>query len=63
MLFYKLRSIITTYAYDPLIDVLSITPPSGSGSIFIIRLKGLKKSEKNSQVGNLLKEFKYNYKQ
>gem|GEM_PF-4642103 len=31
MLFYKLRSIITTYTCDPLIDVRSITPPSDQG--------------------------------
>ncbi|EFK33715.1 Uncharacterised protein [Chryseobacterium gleum] len=31
MLFYKMRSIITTYACDRLIDVRSITPPSDQG--------------------------------
>ena len=53
---------ITTYTYDPLIGVTSITPPSGIREVYIYdsanRLKEIKDLN-----GNILKEFKYNYKQ
>ncbi|MCD0479265.1 hypothetical protein LPB90_12430 [Chryseobacterium sp. LC2016-29] len=52
---------ITTYTYDPLIGVRSITLPSGIREIYKYdsanRLENIKDSN-----GKLLKEFKYNYK-
>nr|WP_315028103.1 hypothetical protein [uncultured Chryseobacterium sp.] len=55
---------ITTYSYDPLIGVRSITPPSGIKQIYLYdSANRLKEIRENSQSGNLLKEFKYNYKQ
>lgn len=53
---------ITTYTYDPLIGVRSITPPSGVREYYFYdnanRLEYVKDVN-----GNILKEFKYNYKQ
>jgi len=55
---------ITTYTYDPLIGVRSITPPSGIREVYLYdSANRLKEIRENSQTGNLLKEFKYNYKQ
>ncbi|MGE8512343.1 MAG: hypothetical protein ACN6N7_06520, partial [Chryseobacterium culicis] len=55
---------ITTYTYDPLIGVRSITPPSGMREIYIYdSANRLKEIREKSYTGNLLKEFKYNYKQ
>ncbi|UKB78208.1 hypothetical protein [Chryseobacterium sp. MEBOG07] len=55
---------ITTYTYDPLIGVTSITPPSGiREAYFYDSANRLKEIRENDQTGNLLKEFKYNYKQ
>ncbi|SIS72221.1 hypothetical protein SAMN05421786_1011241 [Chryseobacterium ureilyticum] len=52
---------ITTYTYDPLIGVKSITPPSGIRESYIYNSAG--RLEKIVDVdGKLLKEFKYNYK-
>ncbi|OBW40002.1 hypothetical protein AB670_03653 [Chryseobacterium sp. MOF25P] len=52
---------ITTYTYDPLIGVTSITPPSGIREIYKYdsanRLENIKDIN-----GKLIKEFKYNYK-
>lgn len=52
----------TTYTYDPLIGVTSVTPPSGIRKIYISdtanRLKEIKDINEN-----ILKEFKYKYKQ
>ncbi|ALR29241.1 hypothetical protein ATE47_01265 [Chryseobacterium sp. IHB B 17019] len=52
---------ITTYSYDPVIGVRSVTPPSGISEFY--------KYDSNSRLeriedvnGKLLKEFKYNYK-
>lgn len=60
---------ITTYTYDPLVGVRSITPPSGISEYYIYdtsnRLKEIRQQEKDSS-GNMIyktvKEFKYNYK-
>ncbi|MCT2563735.1 hypothetical protein [Chryseobacterium herbae] len=53
--------IMTTYTYDPLIGVTSITPPSGIREVYIYdpanRLKQV-----IDVNGNILKEFNYNYK-
>ncbi|KFF21492.1 hypothetical protein [Chryseobacterium sp. JM1] len=61
---------ISTYTYNPLIGVTSITPPSGIREIYIYdtanRLKEVKQLDKDASgnpVYKILKEFKYNYKQ
>ncbi len=52
---------ITTYTYDPLIGVRSITPPSGIKESYIY--DSANRLEKVIDVnGKVLKEFKYNYK-
>ncbi|REC49972.1 hypothetical protein DRF67_00020 [Chryseobacterium pennipullorum] len=54
---------ITTYSYDPLIGVRSITPPSGIREVYLYDSAGrLKEIRENNQTGRLVKEFKYNYK-
>jgi len=54
---------ITTYTYDPLIGVRSITPPSGVREVYLYDTANrLKEIRQDSQTGKLLKEFKYNYK-
>jgi len=54
---------ITTYTYDPLIGVTSITPPSGIREVYIYDFANrLMEIREGSQTGKLLKEFKYNYK-
>ncbi|WP_345988323.1 hypothetical protein AAEU33_14555 [Chryseobacterium sp. Chry.R1] len=60
---------VSTYTYDPLIGVTSITPPSGIREVYIYdtanRLKEIRQQEVDSS-GNItyktVKEFKYNYK-
>lgn len=52
---------ITTYTYDPLIGVTSITPPSGIREVYIYDTAN--RLEKIVDInGKVLKEFKYNYK-
>ncbi|MBW7676827.1 hypothetical protein [Chryseobacterium chendengshani] len=54
---------ITTYTYDPLIGVTSITPPSGIREVYIYDLANrLREIRENDAAGKVLKEFKYNYK-
>lgn len=60
---------ITTYTYDPLIGVTSITPPSGIREVYLYdsanRLKEVKQQEKDpagTLIYKTVKEFKYNYK-
>ncbi|KXH81438.1 hypothetical protein AU378_17195 [Chryseobacterium kwangjuense] len=54
---------ITTYSYDPLIGVKSITPPSGIREVYLYDTANrLKEIRENSTTGKTLKEFKYNYK-
>ncbi|MBW7676819.1 hypothetical protein [Chryseobacterium chendengshani] len=54
---------ITTYSYDPLIGVTSITPPSGIREVYLYDLANrLKEIRENDAAGKILKEFKYNYK-
>lgn len=54
---------VSTYTYDPLIGVTSITPPSGIREVYIYDTTNrLKEVRQDSKTGNLLKEFKYNYK-
>jgi len=56
---------VTTYTYDPLIGVRSITPPSGIREYYFYdsanRLEFIK--TKDDAGFKILKEFKYNYKQ
>lgn len=52
---------ITTYTYDPLIGVRSITPPSGIRELYFY--DSANRLEKVIDVnGKILKEMKYNYK-
>jgi hypothetical protein len=60
---------ISTYTYDPLIGVKSITPPSGIREIYVYdtsnRLKEVKQLDKDAAgnpVYKIVKEYKYNYK-
>lgn len=54
-------ALVTTYSYDPLIGVRSITPPSGIRESYIYDTAN--RLEKIVDVnGKVLKEFKYNYK-
>ncbi|MCU7615562.1 hypothetical protein N0B16_14110, partial [Chryseobacterium sp. GMJ5] len=54
---------VTTYTYDPLIGVTSITPPSGIREVYLYDTANrLKEIRENDASGKLLKEFKYNYK-
>jgi len=53
---------ITTYTYDPLIGITSITPPSGIRLIYVYDLnKRLKEIRQDNAAGKILKEYKYNY--
>ncbi|AYM99942.1 hypothetical protein [Chryseobacterium sp. 3008163] len=54
---------ITTYTYDPLIGVTSITPSSGIREVYLYdSANRLKEIRQDNSTGKLLKEFKYNYK-
>lgn len=54
---------ITTYTYDPLIGIRSVTPPSGIREVYIYdSTNRLKEIRENSQTGKLLKEYQYHYK-
>jgi hypothetical protein len=54
---------ITTYTYDPLIGVRSITPPSGIREVYFYdTARRLMEIREDNQAGRLIKEFKYNYK-
>ncbi|WP_326983923.1 hypothetical protein VUJ46_05115 [Chryseobacterium sp. MYb264] len=54
---------VTTYTYDPLIGVRSITPPSGIREVYLYdKANRLMEIREQNQTGKLLKEFKYNYK-
>ena len=52
---------ITTYSYDPLIGVRSITPPSGIREVYIYDTANRLKEVKDIN-GNILKEYQYHYK-
>lgn len=52
---------ITTYTYDPLIGVTSITPPSGIREIYKYDSANRLESIKDVN-GKIIKEFQYNYK-
>jgi len=54
---------ISTYTYDLLIGVTSITPPSGIREVYLYdSANRLKEIRQDNAAGKLLKEFKYNYK-
>ncbi|WP_419486817.1 hypothetical protein [Chryseobacterium bernardetii] len=54
---------VTTYTYDPLIGVRSITPPSGIREVYLYDDAGrLKEIREQNNTGKLLKEFNYHYK-
>ncbi|KFF26622.1 hypothetical protein [Chryseobacterium vrystaatense] len=54
---------ISTYSYDPLVGVKSITPPQGIREVYIYDTANrLKEVRENNQTGKILKEYKYNYK-
>ncbi|WP_172283805.1 hypothetical protein [Chryseobacterium sp. LAM-KRS1] len=54
---------ISTYTYDPLIGITSITQPSGIREVYIYDSSNrLKEVRQNSNTGKLIKAFKYNYK-
>jgi len=54
---------ITTYSYDPLKGITSITSPSGIRQVYIYDTAGrLKEIREATKTGNLLKEFNYKYK-
>ena len=52
---------VTTYTYDPLIGVRSITPPSGIRENYIYDTANRLQSVKDNN-GNILKEYDYKYK-
>ncbi|MDQ0477483.1 hypothetical protein [Chryseobacterium sp. MDT2-18] len=52
---------ITTYTYDPLIGVRSITPPSGLREYYFYDAANRLKEVRDSN-GNVLKEYQYHYK-
>ena len=52
---------VTTYTYDPLIGVTSITPPSGIREIYKYDSANRLESIKDVN-GKIIKEFQYNYK-
>ncbi|AZI41163.1 hypothetical protein [Epilithonimonas vandammei] len=52
---------ITTYTYDPLIGVRSITPPSGIREVYIYDTANRLK-EVRDITGNILKSYEYHYK-
>lgn len=61
--------LVTTYTYDPLIGLTSLTPPSGIREIYAYdtagRLKEVKVREKDSSgsyVYKTIKQFSYNYR-
>ncbi len=57
----RFQPLVTTYTYDPLVGVRSITPPSGIRESYIY--DSANRLEKVIDVnGKVLKEMKYNYK-
>lgn len=57
----NLGFLITTYTYNPLIGVTSITPPSGIREVYIYDASGRLKKVVDVN-GNILKDLNYNYK-
>lgn len=55
------NTLITTYTYDPLIGVTSITPPNGQTAYYKYDGFGRLKSVED-EAGNKLQDIKYNYR-
>lgn len=55
------RYLITTYSYDPLIGVRSITPPSGIREVYKYDSSNRLERIENTE-GKVLKTFQYHYK-
>ncbi|WP_153395303.1 RHS repeat domain-containing protein [Chryseobacterium vaccae] len=54
---------ITTYSYDPLIGVKSITPPSGIREVYLYDTANrLKEVREHNPSGRIIKEYQYHYK-
>lgn len=54
---------VSTFTYDPLIGVTSITSPSGIREVYLYDFANrLKEIRENNSSGKVIKEFKYNYK-
>ncbi|KAA0128367.1 hypothetical protein FY557_08840 [Chryseobacterium sp. SN22] len=54
---------ITTYTYDPLIGLRSVTAPTGLREVYIYDTANrLKEIRENNENGKILQEFTYNYK-
>lgn len=54
--------LITTYTYDPLIGVRSITPPSGIREVYLYdNQRRLMEVRENDKTGKILKEYSYKY--
>ncbi|NML71184.1 hypothetical protein HHL23_15445 [Chryseobacterium sp. RP-3-3] len=54
---------VSTYSYDQLVGVRSITPPSGIREFYIYDTANrLKEVRENDSNGKVLKEYQYNYK-
>lgn len=67
---FQPAGMVTTYTYDPLVGVTTITPPSGIRELYVYdsanRLKQVQLRERDntgSYSYKVVKEFKYNYKQ
>ncbi|KFF18845.1 hypothetical protein IW22_16695 [Chryseobacterium sp. JM1] len=56
------KFLITTYTYDPLIGVTTVTPPNGMREIYKYDSNNKLKAVVNVN-GNIIQEFKYNTKQ
>ncbi|MEF9476878.1 hypothetical protein OWR28_03135 [Chryseobacterium sp. 1B4] len=67
---FQPAGMVTTYTYDPLVGVTTITPPSGIRELYVYdsanRLKQVQVRERDNAGTfsyKVVKEFKYNYKQ
>jgi len=52
---------ISTYTYDPLVGVKSITPPSGIREVYLYDSANRLMEIRENNAGNVLKEYKYYY--
>lgn len=60
---YVKNYLVTTYTYDPLVGIKSVTPPSGIRKFYIYdNANRLKEVRENNATGKLLKEMEYNFK-
>ncbi len=55
---------ITTYSYNPLVGVTSVTQPSGIREVYVYdSMNRLKEVRENDVNGSIIKEYNYNFKQ